>query len=496
MPIEVTRKDYLYQSIILLLVILLLGLLLASSRQVPAEGQVSSDPTALTSTPQSTTPPPTPRPFPTPTPTLLPPSSLISVDPSSLNGQTISFWHPWSEETGKTVEALIAEFNNSNEWGITVTPAYQGSYDELSENVSAAIKAGKPPDVAVGYNYQALNWDSSTGILVDLSDYVVDPTWGFTPQEQKDFYPIFWDHDVADGKRTGIPAQRSAQLIYYNLTWAQELGFTSPPTTPEQFKSQACAAAKANKTDADPQNDGTGGWIISTDYASTLGWIEAFGGEVIRPDGKGYQFNTPEANKAFTFLRDLLDNGCAWIPTSQFTEEELASRRGLFATGTVPGIPIQENAFAKIDSKDEWTVLPFPSPAGDPVIEVYGPSFRLLKSTPEKQLAGWLLVKWLTSPENQARLAQADQFYPVRASSLEELKTLQGKYPQWEKAVEFLDSARSEPPFQSWLDVRWAVSDAATQLFRSYFSIDLVPTLVKLLDQTARDLQQITTPGP
>jgi uncharacterized membrane protein len=52
-----------------------------------------------------------------------------------------------------------------------------------------------------------------------------------------------------------------------------------------------------NKTDADPKNDGTGGWIISTDYASTLGWIEAFGGEVTRPDGKGYRLSIPEANK-------------------------------------------------------------------------------------------------------------------------------------------------------------------------------------------------------
>jgi hypothetical protein len=36
--------------------------------------------------------------------------------------------------------------------------------------------------------------------------------------------------------------------------------------------------------------------------------------------------------------------------------------------------------------------------------------------------------------------------------------------------------------------VRWALGDAATQLFRDYFTIDRVPDLVRLLDQTADDL--------
>ena len=489
MPIEVNRKDYLFQSIILLLVILLLGLLLASSRQVLVQGQVAADTTSPAVTPQGITPSPTPRSFPTPAATPQP-SAHISVDPALLKGKTVHLWHSWSGEAGKTVDALVKEFNASNQWGITAQAAYQGSYDSLSDNITKALQTGKPPEVAVGYNYQALGWDSPAGTLVDLNDYVSDPTWGLSPDEQKDFYPVFWEHDFADGKRIGIPAQRSAQLIYYNQTWAEELGFTSPPTTPTQFKIQACAAAKANKTDSDPHNDGTGGWIISTDYASSLGWMQAFGGEITRPDGNGYQFNTTEVSNAFKFLRDLLDSGCAWIPTNPATEEDFASRRGLFASGTVPGIPIQENAFANIDSKDEWTILPFPSPVGKPVISVYGPSFRLLKSTPEGQLASWLFVKWLTSPENQARLAQSDQFLPVRASSLDGLKTLQAKYPQWEKAVGLLDSARSEPPFHSWMDVRWAVSDATTQLFRSYFTIDQVPVLVKLLDQTAKDLHQ------
>jgi len=431
----------------------------------------------------------TPRRSPTPTPTPVL-TSKLGIDPGELDGIELQFWHPFSGEEGKALDALVKEFNTSNEWGITVKSISQGNYDDLFERMGSAINHGDYPNLVLSYSYQAQAWEAIREILVDLDAYVSDPVWGYTAAEQADFYPVFWEHDMADRGRIGIPALRSAQLVYYNTSWAKELGFSTSPATPAQFKIQACAAARANRQDADSQNDHTGGWIISTDYPSMLGWFNAFGAEVIRPDGKGYRFNDPEVADTLTFLRDMYDEGCAWLSDSQFPEDEFAARQGLFAIGSPSGIPSQEDAFADTASKDEWTVLEFPSPQGKEGIPVYGPSFQILEDDPEEQLASWLLVKWLTSPENQARLAQASKMYPVRASSLEQLGTLTRTYPQWEKSVNFLEQASSEPPFESWRLVRWAVSDAATQLYRSYFTIDQVPSLVKLLDQTANDLHQ------
>jgi ABC-type glycerol-3-phosphate transport system substrate-binding protein len=219
-----------------------------------------------------------------------------------------------------------------------------------------------------------------------------------------------------------------------------------------------------------------------------LGWFYAFGGDITISEGKGYQFNTQEVEDALTFLRDMYDDGCAWLSESQLPETEFANRQGLFATGSVVGIPFQEAAFANAESSDKWTVIPFPSSKGETAIDVYGPSFQVLTSEAENQLASWLFIKWLTSPENQAELSQASGFYPVRATSLEHLDILPRTYPQWAEAVDLLSLARSEPAFPSWRVVRWAVSDAATQLYRYYFTIDQIPSLVRLLDRTANDL--------
>jgi hypothetical protein len=76
----------------------------------------------------------------------------------------------------------------------------------------------------------------------------------------------------------------------------------------------------------------------------------------------------------------------------------------------------------------------------------------------------------------------------LRRSVLDHLATYQRLNPQWAAAVELLSSAQSEPASQSWDTVRWALSDASTQLFRSYFSIDQIPNLLTLLDRTAAEL--------
>jgi ABC-type glycerol-3-phosphate transport system substrate-binding protein len=103
-------------------------------------------------------------------------------------------------------------------------------------------------------------------------------------------------------------------------------------------------------------------------------------------------------------------------------------------------------------------------------------------------LASWLFIQWLSGAERQAQLAQVSGYYPVRASSLEHMGVLPAVHPQWQTAVDLLSIARPEPALRSWRTVRWAVEDAATQLFRYYFEQDRVPVLVKLLDDMANEL--------
>ncbi len=464
---------------------------LAACGQKVSSGETPRAPDPSTETARTTpsimaTPTPTNAPTETP-----PPASQIDLQPQELHGVIIRFWHPWSGAAGETVRALVEEFNLQNEWKITAVPVSFGGLDRLEGAVNQALQDGEPPDLVVGYVQQASAWDAQRTLL-NLQDYIEDSEWGIPSDQRQDFYAVFWEQDVVQGRRLGVPMQRSAQVLFYNRSWAQELGYHLPPATPQQFEDQACAAAQANRRDEAPDNDGTGGWIASNNDAAALGWIYAFGGEVLQPtasqaDESLYRFNNPEVSDTFTYLRELYNAGCVWAPEIPYPETEFARRLGLFSSGSVMDIPYMEQTMQSFGS-DQWTVLAYPSPIQKPAITSYGPSLAIFSSSPQRQLAAWVLLRWLIEPRHHARFVEATSSLPIHKAELVYLEEYQRRHPQWAAALELIPYARSEPAVQSWSKVRWALSDAFTQLFRSYFSLEQLPAMLNYLDLTASEL--------
>ena len=469
--------------------------LLAGCQPSPAPTQSSNSPTPNRSTDEAgegkgTAAPAGKTPIsPTHTPSA---TSSLGIKPSELNGLQLQFWHAFKGEGAETIDELVKEFNTSNPWGIVVGASRLGNYDDLSAHTAAAIEQGTPPDIIAAYEYQAARWgDDSGNVLADLNPYIDDPEYGLNGEEQADFYPVFWEVASGNQSRTSFPALRNGQALFYNQTWAEELGFTTPPDTLNEFQEQACAAAKMKQSDDDPDNDLTGGWIVSTDYPAVLSWLYAFGSPVMKPSGGGYLLGTSQVENAFRFLRQLYEQRCAWFAEDISVEEEFAQRSGLFAAGSLGDIPFQQAAFGKAGNRDRWTVIPFPSASETPAISTYGPSYHLLRSTAERQLAAWLFVRWMAAPINQARLAEATHSLPLRQSTMDYILNYRPRAAsQWRAGLNLLPYAHAEPTDPSWYTVRWAMSDAATQLFRWYFTMKQLPATVRLLDRTAAELYQ------
>ena len=214
--------------------------------------------------------------------------------------------------------------------------------------------------------------------------------------------------------------------------------------------------------------------------------MTALGGRI--ESGDGYSFNIESVSDTFAFLKRLFDEGCGWLSQNRFPNPEFSSRRALFISSSTAGIPFQEEAFLSSGSSDEWIGIPFPSTDDQGVISIFGPSFALLKSTPEEELATWLLIKWLLEPQNQARWIRASGHLPSRASVLEELSIYAAEHPQWDDAIRLLPVGHSEPSHASWGVVRWTLSDAAEQVFRLGLTSDQLPALLKELEDTAEEL--------
>jgi ABC-type glycerol-3-phosphate transport system substrate-binding protein len=371
--------------------------------------------------------------------------------------------------------SLVNQFNTENEYGIVVNAFSQGG--DLYSNVRNVLGSDAAPNLVAGYNNQLQSWDNHGGKLVDLDEYVNDPGWGLDPEAQADFHPIFWEQDTNDNKRLGLPVYRSAVVIFYNQSWAKELGFEKPPQTPDEIREQACAAAAAN-------NDGTGGLIATTDSATNMSWLFAFGGNLQHPSGRSYQATITENQAAFTFLYDLLDQGCAWTPEAYYPNQEFATRKGLFYPSSIAGIPYQVNAFEDADNIDQWIVIPFPGGTGEPVINAYGHAYAIFEATPEMQLASWLFLQWILQPKNQAEFIEASGYLPVSTSALQDLKNYAAENPHWTQALELIPYAKAEPSLGSWGIARWVFADAVEELFSPDFNRDQIPTLLEKLEET------------
>jgi ABC-type glycerol-3-phosphate transport system substrate-binding protein len=69
--------------------------------------------------------------------------AFAGIDP---RGQTVIWWHNHGSSREEGLNALLAEFNSTNDCGITVEGQNQGNYDQIRDKVNASIATGELPD--------------------------------------------------------------------------------------------------------------------------------------------------------------------------------------------------------------------------------------------------------------------------------------------------------------------------------------------------------------
>ncbi len=418
---------------------------------------VTTQPTASAHTPAS------PTLAYTATPTEVP--EHMQVDPAALKGLQITLWHPWSGEAEKLVDALVGEFNRDNLWGVLATARSTGSSRELYWQVADARADNSAPEVVAAPPDLLRYWDTRDAVA-NLADYAANPEWGMSAGEEADYYPVFWQQDQADGKQLGIPAERTVRVLFYNQSWARDLGFQNPPATLDDFRQQACRAAQELAQDNDRENNGLGGWIIDRDAYTMISWMAAFGGSPAGEAG-ALALDTSANREAFQYLRELYDTGCAWIARDPLPYEYFATRRALFYSGSPQQMTAQARAMERAANPDEWLLIPFPSQDSGQRLMASGVSYGVLRSTPERQLAGWLLVRYLSLPRNQARLAQANLSLPPSQGARQALAQFTRENSRWSALVEAvpgrMTAAQVSP---EWWAASGVLEDATWQLYQ------------------------------
>ncbi|GAB4490424.1 MAG: hypothetical protein Fur0016_28570 [Anaerolineales bacterium] len=439
--------------------------------------QPVSTPTTESPSGQSTaTPAPTYTPSPSPTPGL-------QLNPDIVKGLEVEAWVS-GDVPG--LGQLAADFNESNPWGVNISLVSQPNLTLLAGAVTASLESDSQPDIVLALPEQLLGWRES---LLDLTPYAAHAEFGVAREA---VLPAFWEQSALDGAQYGLPVIRSGRYLFYNVTWARELGFDAAPQTWQDFRAQACAANATWKADPDPTNDGFGGLALegTSNWQTPYGWLRALGGDVFVEGA--YTFESEQNAAALQKLVDLRAEGCAWLPSTLTNFEHLAARKALFISGGLGDLTDQRAAFSAVStgsttvsSADEWTVIAFPGET--PVVPVYGLDAAVFRSDAGHELAAWLFIQWLLKPENQARLARASGLFPVSTAALDLLKSDYAANPQKGAAANLLAQAVGYPPSADWGLANKVLADGFLYLFRAFpnASAELV---LREMDATVDDL--------
>jgi multiple sugar transport system substrate-binding protein len=421
-----------------------------------------------------------------------PPSTPQMVDAIDLQGKNVEvvYWHNRPQKDQDLVQAMLDEFSKTNPYGIKARAEIAGAaYPDVYNKVNAAIQAGQPPEISVAYQNQAAFYRAQNAI-VDLTPFIKSPKYGLSDDDLKDYFSTFLESDANPqfkGEHLGFPTQRSLEVMYYNADWLKQLGYNEPPKDWKTWEEAACKASNPGQN--------TYGWAFRHDASNFGSEIFSRGGRILSPDGAAYVFNSDAGVQAVQLIQRMFQNKCAVeIPPSERNGEQnrFANGQVLFVFGTSSGLAGYQDSVSK-GSNFQWDISLLPY-AENPAVNLYGASVSVYKTTPEKELAAWLVIKYLGEKNQTTKWATATGYLPVRQSVKSDVVAAYKADPKWgaaansyEKMFDWVQYAQVESPVAGYDPVR----DLIDKEVMSRAMTDPTADPKKLLDDAVAKSNQI-----
>jgi multiple sugar transport system substrate-binding protein len=421
-----------------------------------------------------------------------PPTSPDAVDAINLAGKNVEvvYWHNRPQKDQDLLQSMFDDFSKSNPYGIKARAEIGGaSYPDVYNKVNAAIQAGQPPELSVAYQNQAAFYRAQSAVI-DLNPFIKSTKYGLSADDLKDYFQTFLDSDANPqfkGERLGFPTQRSMEVMYYNADWLAKLGYSAPP---KDWKTWEESVGKAS--DASKNNYGYPWKHDASDFAAI---VFGHGGRILAEDGSAYVFNSQAGVDTVSLQQRLFKNKQAVeiAPSERFGEQNrFASGNLLYVFGSSSGLPFYKDAIDK-GAKFKYDIALLPT-TDKPAVNLYGASISAYKTTPEKELAAWLVIKFLGEKAQTTKWAVATGYLPVRQSAQQDVingfkadKTWGPVADSYAKMFEWIQYAMVESPVAGYDPVRTLIDKDIMSKAMTDFTSD--PK--KLLDDGVAKANQI-----
>jgi len=376
----------------------------------------------------------------------------------------ITLWHALSGPQQVALDAMVKKFNETNGKGITVSALNQGNYTQLYQKTLGAIQAGALPELAHAYESFVADY-MKADVVVDLGAYKDSVKNGLAKASQDDIYKGYYDTNTFPqygNKLLSWPFTKSLAVMYVNNDVLKEIGKPIPKTW-DEFEATALAATKKDASGKVTRY----GFAFNTDASYFNAQVYARGGNLMAADNKTVAWNGKEGLAVLQMYDRMNKNGSGYSPKSFDYQGDLATGKLAFFFSSTSTVPFMKQLADT--APFSWSIANLPQAATDPAkakTVQFGANVAIFKSTPEKQLASWLFIKWMSETDQSAQFASTSYYMPVRKTASEQqiLKDYWAKVPQGKQGFDLIQVSSPEPNVRGQQDIRDVIFNMITEV--------------------------------
>ncbi len=338
-------------------------------------------------------------------------AELDVIDPS---GQVIVYWHEWDGPQLDAMRQVVGKFNRENSYGITVQLVSKSNSGRILRGLAAEPDPAEArPNVVGGIFPTHVSGLLTAGLVIPLDAYIAHPIWGVSPEDAAGLGTGVRGSFLSVNGQGAWPLGLSVNALAVNRQMLSDLGAESIPTTYDEMTRLACAAAQSTTE----RGQAIHGFPLSVTLGDFEGLVAAQGGALYDVAAANFLFNSPQSQAVLAWLQSLNAQGCAYDPGGAYDDSrDFAYGITPFAFTSSAGLPfIESDILDSASGLTDWVFMPIPGVR--PAVQIYLRGVGIVPSSPQAELASWVFMRYLTTPEAQTLWARGLSYQPVNRNA-------------------------------------------------------------------------------
>lgn len=370
----------------------------------------------------------------------------------------------------EVAQEIVKRFNASQDEVEVAILNMGGAGVPWPERLTTLFAGGAAPDV-IRMEYQRSYPFVQEGLLLPLDEFIARDS-SFDINE---FFPVAIEAHTVDGHVYGIPQEAQPFTLFLNTRRLDESGIAYP--TPEWTMDDLVEIARRTRVVDHENNVAHYGWHLETSLTRFAPFLYAFGANFVNEERTDFTITAPEMIEALEYIQQAY--------------RETGVIGGSFISGTSTvylGGPWMVPDFRNQLSDVDWDIISAPGGPGGRGTTLGSDAYHINRQTGSPE-AAWKFVKYITSEESLALMAELGTIVPARRDLAFDFITRDTGLPPNNLEAYFvgLEIARPTPMIRNFFDVARVLEPAWLQVVQGSYDAaqrmeEILPQLAGLLD--------------